>query len=305
MVRLYGRCAAGVFLGAAVLIAAVGLAFSRGQSPPPAGVARSDGRGGQPAEANRLAPAAAPADGAPPDHHPTLTATLWMQGAAEYAALCRQVYASARNAVLAAPTGDNPAGDPRPRAVVLDLDETVFDNSRFQALVINGILPPGMNSFLSWAASHPAGIELVPGARDFIDAVRAAGVQVVFVSNRPEKCREATVQTLRRLGIPSDGHGKPTDLGLLLSDGGSDKRPRFRQVEEACRVLAYVGDSLGDFPESFDVPPGALPSSRRDRVEALAGRFGTRWFILPNPVYGDWARGLGKRPSLHLILPGE
>lgn len=81
--------------------------------------------------------------------------------------------------------------------------------------------------------------------------------------------------------------------------------PRFRVIEKTNHVLAYLGDNLSDFPESFDIPLGTPPSERRLKVEALAENFGTRWFMLPNPVYGDWTRGLGPRPVLQLVLPSH
>jgi predicted secreted acid phosphatase len=126
------------------------------------------------------------------------------------------------------------------------------------------------------------------------------------VTNRDPATRDGTIASLRRLGIPSEGRDEPVDLGLLMADGPPfDKRPRFRRVEASCRVLAYIGDNLSDFLESFDVPPGVPPEARRGRVADQAEEFGTRWFILPKPVYGDWLARLGPRPVLHLALPGQ
>jgi 5'-nucleotidase (lipoprotein e(P4) family) len=264
-------------------------------------------RGQQASTAPAIQPVIPTSQERPADRHPTLNATLYMQGAAEYAAVCTQTYSTARQAVFSALELGAAAGDPgKPPAVIMDLDETVLDNSKFQALVINGILAPGREPFLRWAARHPGGAGLVPGAKAFIDAVRARGVRVVFVTNRDPAAREGTIETLRLLGIPTEGRAEPSDLGLLVAeDSTSDKRPRFRRVESACRVLAYIGDNLGDFPAEFHVPPGMPASARRERVAELAAEFGTRWFILPNPVYGDWLGGLGPHPALNLVVPGQ
>ena len=44
------------------------------------------------------------------------------------------------------------------------------------------------------------------------------------------------------------------------------------------RVLAFVGDQLGDFPEAAE----AIPGTGSDDA------FGTVCFLLPNPMYGSW-----------------
>src|SRR5262249_61716632 len=69
------------------------------------------------------------------DQSKLLYATLWMQGSGEYAAACRQTYNHATDRVKAAAAigSDRSA---RKMAVVLDLDETVLDNSGYQAHLI-------------------------------------------------------------------------------------------------------------------------------------------------------------------------
>lgn len=235
-----------------------------------------------------------------------LYATLWMQTSGEYALVCRQVYALATAKVLENKGAAQTTSAGKPPAVVMDLDETVLDNSKFQALLYDTGMKSDLKTFLEWAGTHPGAIELVPGARQFIEDVRKRGVHVVFVSNRPPSVRAGTVETLRRLGITSSGLDEPIDLGLLLSeDGGTDKRPRFRRVAEKYEILAFVGDNLGDFPEQVNPAAGEPLFHRRGLVEKIAGDFGKRCFILPNPVYGDWTRGLGDDPSVHLLRPTQ
>jgi predicted secreted acid phosphatase len=43
-----------------------------------------------------------------------------------------------------------------------------------------------------------------------------------------------------------------------------------------------VGDNIQDFPK--------LSQSLRDEADAAFGAFGTRYFVLPNPMYGSWER---------------
>src|SRR5439155_22710980 len=69
-----------------------------------------------------------------------LNATLWMQTSAEYQAITREVYRTARQVLgfaLSDPAWSalpDLAVDPsRPPAIILDLDETALDTSAFQA----------------------------------------------------------------------------------------------------------------------------------------------------------------------------
>ena len=60
-------------------------------------------------------------------------ATLWMQTSAEYRALCYQAFNLARmnlEAFLKSHTGSKPV------AVIVDADETVIDNSAYEAFLI-------------------------------------------------------------------------------------------------------------------------------------------------------------------------
>ena len=64
--------------------------------------------------------------------HENLHATLWMQTSAEYIAVATQTYAAATEQLEAIAR----RRDPRGLAVVLDIDETVLDNSPYQARLV-------------------------------------------------------------------------------------------------------------------------------------------------------------------------
>jgi acid phosphatase len=75
--------------------------------------------------------------------------------------------------------------------------------------------------------------------------------------------------------------------------------------------LLYAGDNLRDFSEDFVVPrlkaddPAGQRQAIRDRqakVARAAYHWGTDWFILPNPVYGEWQKPLGVNPRDQLRL---
>jgi predicted secreted acid phosphatase len=72
--------------------------------------------------------------------------------------------------------------------------------------------------------------------------------------------------------------------------GPSDKGPRFEAVARGTtpvglpplEVVAFVGDNIRDFP--------GLGQAIRAQPDAAFAPFGTRFFLLPNAMYGSWER---------------
>ena len=154
-----------------------------------------------------LAGCAGPERGA----HEMLNAVLWQQDSAEYRALAMQSYALAAmrlDEALAAPgwsaaleQGGDASG--LPPAVVLDLDETVVDNARYEARIVTGSLKDVVivpRAAVRGAADAPfvllqtaqgeerRPVKLGPGdlildAREVI--VHEAAVRVVAIANAP------------------------------------------------------------------------------------------------------------------------
>lgn len=210
----------------------------------------------------------------------------WVRDSEEYAVLTRMVYRAAQRAV-AAGRESLPRG--RPWAVVLDVDETVLDNSVYELERRAYGVPHDEVVFNAWNARREAGV--VPGAVEFIAAVRRAGGRVVWNTNRTESAREDTRASLRTAGLWHDSDR----LCLLTSDAAYTKAARRAEVlagsgrcaweGEPVTVLAYVGDALGDFPGEGE--------AGRDAGNDAA--FGTRHFLLPNPMYGAWDRRVTRR----------
>jgi 5'-nucleotidase (lipoprotein e(P4) family) len=221
-----------------------------------------------------------------------------MQRAPEFRALARQVYRLAEEKISAPSTGSaalEQQGIPNdvlarmPTAVVLDLDETVLDNTVYQARLLRDGATYSSKSWGEWVAAGDA--EAVPGAREFIAAARRLGHAVFYVSNRdckappptaedPCPAKTATIRNLIALGIDS----KPEPERMLLRNERPEwnvglKAHRRAFVAANYRIVALVGDDLGDF-----VDPRQFAGDR----ERLEPRFGDTWFVLPNPVYGSW-----------------
>lgn len=245
---------------------------------------------------------------APPAYKPEepayrgLDANLYLQTSAEYRAACYQSYNLATLRLKEAVKVQ--AGK---LAVVLDLDETVFDNAGFQAMQLRSNLAYDQRLWDAWERDHADKVGLVPGAREFILEAGKLGVAVVFISNRNERFREQTKKALARLGLPAD------DALLKLSTDTSDKTARRRAVEQAYTVVLCIGDNLRDFDEVFRCrkldtkTPEELDGAIRARKEAVdkqRAAWGEKWIILPNPAYGEWTRPLGQgKADLDRLVP--
>ncbi|MBB4153309.1 5'-nucleotidase (lipoprotein e(P4) family) [Sphingomonas jinjuensis] len=196
----------------------------------------------------------------------------------------------AEGATLAAPRFV-PCGTKK-LAMVLDIDETVLLNLGYEADEAGRGGGYDEARWRRWELTGAGQVRAVPGAKQAIDAARAAGIAVVFNSNRSEASAAATADALKRAGL---GEAVPGETLWLRTDGqGSGKDARRWRIAERYCVVALVGDQLGDFSDLFNT--GALaasPAARRSAALAdpIADEWGAGWFMLPNPVYGTALKG--------------
>lgn len=229
--------------------------------------------------------------------HPNLDATLWTQTAVEYDGVARGAYHLA-GAMMERALADStwtaalPQAEQsptryrdKPPAVVLDVDETVLDNTAYQARLIRQDATYDAESWRAWCREGRA--DAVPGALAFTKRAAKQGVQVIYLTNRDSVVEAATRDNLRRLGFPVVD---APDAVLTQGErpGWTPKQARRAWVAERYRVLLLVGDNLGDFAPSVDTTLAAR-QQMADRYEAF---WGTRWIALPNPQYGSWRGAL-------------
>lgn len=227
--------------------------------------------------------------------HDNLDATVWMQTAAEHDAALLGSYALARqqlDAALADPHWDAiPDGERKvpaeglPPAIITDADETLLDNSAFQARRILGAGDGGFqySQWLAWVSERRA--RALPGALAFFQYAADQGVTVYFVTNRDDPAeREATLDNLRALGFPVAADGSNLLLRNDRRAPGREKGTRRSWISEHHRVLLMLGDNLGDFLDGI----GGDVDARRALVERNHARWGVQWLMLPNPAYGSW-----------------
>lgn len=205
-------------------------------------------------------------------------ATLFHQQAAEMRALSYQAY---NLATLQMEQAVKNSQNPAELAIVLDLDETVMDNSPFQAECIlqNFNYPTGWAEWCNLAEATA-----LPGAVDFLNVAVARGIQVFYVSNRKEEFREATKKNFENAGIPlqSDAH-------LLLRTAESGKENRRQSISQQFKIIMLVGDNLSDFHQIFD---GQSTQRRGSLTDSLKAEFGNRFIVIPNAMYGDWVSAM-------------
>lgn len=242
----------------------------------------------EPAAATATAAESVPADD-------NLNAVLWVQTSSEYRALTVQTYKAAADHLdkalaevhwdaLVPEERANEGAGLKP-AVIMDVDETVLDNSPYQARLIRDGQGYDEVSWAAWVAEKKA--KAVPGVVDFAKAAAAKGVTLLYLSNRAEHLQEATLANLRAVGMPVASDEVFLGLGTFVEgceQNGSEKACRRQLAGREYRVLMQFGDQLGDFVEIID----NSAAGRAVLMDAYGDWFGERWWMLPNPTYGSW-----------------
>ena len=257
------------------------------------------------AASSACAARSAPAPAAPPAQasqaHENLNAVLWVQTALEFEASAIQAYKLAElrlEAALKDPSWTaaieqtQSAGGLKP-AVIVDVDETVLDNSYYQARMIRDNTAYSSVTWDPWvqeAAATP-----IPGALDFAKFAAANGVTIFYVTNRTANLEAATRANLTAVGFPlTDGVDTILTRGERPDWQASSKAPRRAHVARDYRILLLIGDDLGDFVADAS----GTPAERHAKTAPQASWWGERWIMIPNPTYGSWERAIvGSSPD--------
>lgn len=208
------------------------------------------------------------------DHDHLLLSTLYVQHSAEYKALCRQTYRWAGYALA-----NKLSERPEKPAIVLDIDETVLDNSPYSAWQIVNNQPYDKSSWMEWTVLAAA--DTVPGVTDFLHWADSMGVAIFYVSNRRVAELTPTLTNLQHFGLP-----QVDSTTVLLRDTTSSKVQRREAItQQGYNILLLCGDNLNDFAAVFEEGDGA---ARKQAVYDFADKWGDTWIVLPNPTYGAW-----------------
>ncbi|MGU9825680.1 MULTISPECIES: HAD family acid phosphatase [unclassified Pseudomonas] len=228
-----------------------------------------------------------------PPANDQLDAVLWTQTSIEHELIYRQLFANATrqlDVALADPTWDALPFPPRnltglPPAVVVDIDETLLDNVPLNARDIINNQVYSYDRWNTWVDQAKA--QALPGAVAFLQAAEQKGIKVYYLTNREHSQVAATVANLRLRGFPVDSDEQvlaaSTPTGHCES-AGYGKNCRRQWVASHARVLLMAGDSLGDFVQAEH----NTLADQRKAVAPYVNWLGQRWFLLPNPSYGNW-----------------
>lgn len=218
------------------------------------------------------------------DNEYQVAAVLYMQRAGEYRALTYQAFNFAQMKLDADFDKKNIKKLPkeernRARAVVVDIDETVLDNSPQQAYLIKNRQPFDIKTWYAWGEKREA--KAIPGAVDFLNYASKKGVKVFYVSNRDDVQAQATIDNLRAVGFPD----ATTETVVLRVKGESSKEARRLAIASKYRIVLLMGDNLDDFSNVFE---RKSINDRFAEVDKARTDFGGKFIVLPNAMYGTW-----------------
>lgn len=226
--------------------------------------------------------------------HENMNAVLWVRTSLEYRHTATQAYRLAslmldralEDRTTSAAIEQTSGFRDLPPAVILDVDETVLDNSPAQVEAMTSA--SGMFSEELWDQwVRKAAAKAIPGAAEFLKLAAAKGVEIFYVTNREQRHEADTIRNLEAEGLPF------ADADHVLTKGevagwGSDKASRRRYLSARYRIVMLVGDDANDFLSGVR---GSI--DERDHAVAPYQSFlGVRWIIIPNPTYGSWENAL-------------
>ena len=166
----------------------------------------------------------------------------------------------------------------KPYSIVLDLDETVLDNSPYQVQNVKDGTAFNPKDWDVWVKKAAA--KAVPGAKDFLQFANQNGVQIYYISDRTTSQVDDTIKNLEKEGIPVQGR----DHLMFLEEGVKSKEGRRQAVQEKTNLVLLFGDNLVDFADFSKTSE----ADRDKKLEELQKEFGEKFIIFPNPMYGSW-----------------
>ncbi len=209
-------------------------------------------------------------------------ATLWFQKSAEVQAIYYQNFKLAKLMLDESLKGKifKKMKNNKPKAIITDVDETLLDNSPFNAnLIISG----GSYNNENWTAwVNEKRAKALPGAVDFCNYAKENGVEVFYVSNRTLDHVDATIENMKNEGFPFADKEH-----MSFKNETSNKTDRRNSILKNYDVILLLGDNLRDFDEIFSKRGEDLgftvTAENKDK-------FGSKFIVFPNPMYGEWEK---------------
>lgn len=226
-----------------------------------------------------------------PQPNDLLLATLWNQRAVEYKGNALTVFALGRirldealadRSWTAAPVEQKGDYANLPPAVVLDVDETLLDNSLYEAWMMKANQSFSTRTWNQFCAAQIS--RAIPGAVEFTQYADSKGVKVFYISNRGVETEKDTRENMEKLGFPMGGNVDTFLMQNEKPDWGGLKGTRRAFIARDYRILLNFGDNFGDFDDRYR-------GSEADRLKAFeedSTHWGREWLVIANPTYGSF-----------------
>lgn len=220
----------------------------------------------------------------------------WLTQSNEYQLITEALYKQATNAIL------EKTNSSEPWVVVMDIDETILDNSAYQVRLDMTNASYSPQSWDAWVVSSRA--TLVPGAKAFMESVFAKGGKIALITNRDKERDRYTWENMQALQLPINelntcllGRSDADTAAINTSSYLNDKDLRREQIslgtancfsasktqrpswQSPHAILMQIGDNIEDINQVKQQSADA---------QTLLKRWGDDVFILPNPMYGSW-----------------
>lgn len=202
-------------------------------------------------------------------------ALTYTQQSAEYRALCFQAYYLASTRLQE--KLKTYKGDKKP-AVVLDIDETILDNSPYNGWCLKNGVGYSSETWKKWTDLAQA--DTIAGAGAFLKLADQLGVQLFYVSNRKISELPSTMLNMKNFNLP-----QIDSAHFLLRTAESNKENRRQEVLRNHEILLLIGDNLNDLAEVFEEK---LRDERFAITDQNQSKFGSDYIVLPNTLYGSW-----------------
>ncbi len=166
------------------------------------------------------------------------------------------------------------------KAIVVDIDETMLDNSPFEGNAIQTGEGYSKKTWNYWVNQINA--KALPGAVEFTNYAKSKNIEVFYISNRHVDDFDVTLKNLQK-----EGFAFADSSHLLLKTTTSSKKARRGIVKENFEIVLLIGDNMGDFSEVFE---NRYVNYGFNVIEENKDRFGEKFIVLPNPMYGSWEK---------------
>lgn len=247
--------------------------------------------------------------------HNNIDALVYLDTSAEQHALFIQAFELAKLRIDAALAADRLVDGAKQFCVISDLDETLLDNSAYNAWLVR--YGRNFSETKSWRDYCAAMIsKATPGAVDFLNFVqskkdqRGNPIEIFYVTSRLDDAapeggiRGPTAHNLKSLGYPlPDASNDPTRTHLFMKKlvvtptGGDTKYDHYAYIaaERHCTPIVWLGDNLSDFRADYG---NKIPSAHRLASAMKDPDLGRRFIAFPNPAYGSFLLSLRTRDDV-------